>query len=87
MGHIPTKAETTAGNKFHSYMQGWRDGAAGRAYRHEEGDEKKDPELVAIYLRAYDDGHKEAGFASRRASRLFKYKPSVLRTHIPVSPE
>lgn len=83
--YVPTKAEIPAANKYHAYMQGWRDGAAARAMRHSPVEREKDAELTAIYGRAYEEGRREAGVAARRASRIFKYKPSFFRTHVPVS--
>lgn len=84
--YVPTKAQTTAGNKFHSYMQGWRDGAGMRALRHEHG-HGKTKDLVEIYLKAYEVGRTDANRIAAKAAQMFKYTPSILRIGPPGGPQ
>lgn len=76
--YIPTKAQITAGNKFHSYMQGWRDGACARAYRHEPGQGKTE-KLVEIYMLGYSEGKLAAGKVATKMAKNYDYEPSILR--------
>lgn len=72
---VPTKKEIEAGNRYHSYVRGWKDGAQPRV---------KNPAfeghpLERFYNQGYEDGRKAAGRAMLFAEKTFKYKPSILR--------
>ena len=62
-------------NRYHAYMQGWRDGAQMRAKR----DIHTMHRLLPDYLAGYDDGVIARGHASHEATARFGYEPSILR--------
>jgi hypothetical protein len=64
---------------YMTYMEGWKDGAAARAYD-SKFKEHTDPVIRETYEAAYTAGYEARGEASNAASERTGYKPSILRT-------
>ena len=63
---------------YMAYMKGWRHGAGGHAIapefaNHEDGD------ITDAYALGYTEGKKACGTANGRATKLYDYKPSIIR--------
>ncbi len=66
-----------AANRWHAYMQGWRDGAATRAVRIKD---HPDTGIVDEYNLGYTDGYVARQEAAKAASARIGHQPSILRT-------
>lgn len=79
MAGIPTPSETIAANLYHSFRNGWQDGAAGKS---------PDPRYVqhadAKLWEAYERGWKAArtlrSKALERAQAKYGFTPSIMRS-------
>lgn len=67
-------------NRYHAHMTGWRDGARALPKRTTFAGHK----LEAIYAQGYDEACRDRAEASRRATKLYGYEPSILRDTDPV---
>jgi hypothetical protein len=61
---------------FHCYRRGWTDGAKATAM----ATQHSNPELRDAYEAGYHDGYKARCAASTKASIMYGYFPSPLRT-------
>lgn len=69
------KLSDDARTLYMSFMQGWRDGAAIRAFSI-EGDDKR----YSAYESGYESGRQASRAASAKASELYGYAPLVIKT-------
>lgn len=73
------KRASDAGNMYHSYMRGWRDGAVCTAMRKEFTERAETDCLRMMYELGYSNGRNARADASEEASKVIGYTPSILR--------
>jgi hypothetical protein len=75
---IPGPKEIKSANLYHTYMLGWKSGAASKSFI----TASRDPELQEAYTAGYSDGQIARHEAIVSAQSRYEFKPSILRgTH------
>lgn len=67
-----------AANLYHSYLKGWRDGAAFRTINPQFRDHEN-AKIRAAYEKGYSEGRVALNEAGRVASQSYGHVPSILR--------
>lgn len=74
-----TESEIEGANLFHSYRDGWKDGARRRPYLDEKFKNHPNRMMWAVYERGYLDGERANMNAMREAMKHYGYAPDILR--------
>lgn len=71
----PVKPEVERANRYHAFLEGWRDGAATKAMR----PEFKGHRLGVDYEDGYHVGYVARGAAADEAAKRYGHRPDFLR--------
>ena len=75
---VNKKNTVDAGNQFHSFMKGWKDGASSRAMD-PKATEHENPLIRAAYDAGYGKARKDLNAVAEEAAKTYGYTISVLR--------